>query len=141
MNGHWTASWGAITGFTGMEAEDYFQLVPDVKYQFYTVQKLTRIAKLVSARFMVKFRPVGPTQTQLIGKIAAHSTGAQLVEGTATDFVMSGPFSKTVTLKNADIVGSGFDFGGTKLGSDEVGFLSGMTFSTGAPQPLLIFSA
>jgi hypothetical protein len=124
-----------------MEAEDYFQLVPDVKYQFYTVQKLTRIAKLVSARFMVKFRPVGPTQTQLIGKIAAHSTGAQLVEGTATDFVMSGPFSKTVTLKNCEIFGAGFEFGGTRLGSGDVGMVTSLTFSGGQPGPQLIFSA
>ena len=141
INGHWAASWGAITGFTGMEAEDYFQLVPDVKYQFYTVQKSTRLAKLVSARFMIKARLVGPTQTQILGKLAAHTSGAQLVEGSATDLVMTGPGGKTVTLKNCEIFGTNFEFGGTKLGVGDTGFVTSLTFAGGVPQPQLIFSA
>lgn len=143
VNGHWSASWGAITGFTGMEAEDFFQIVPDVKYQPFTVGKVTRIFKLVNSRFMVKARLVGPTQTQIIGKIAAHTAGTQLTEGSATDLVLTHtPTSKTITLKNCEIFGSGFEFGGTKLGTGETGFVTSLTgWTAGQPGPLMIFSA
>jgi len=55
--------------------------------------------------------------------------------------VLSGPNSKTITLKNADAVGAGFEFGGTQLGTGEMGFVTTMTFTSGNPQPLLVFSA
>ncbi len=141
VNGHWTAAWGAITGFTAMEAEDYFQLVVDVKYSPLTVQKCTRHMKLDSVNYMVKFRPAGPTHTQIAGKVLAQTLGATLAEGSATDLVLTGPSSKTITLKDAEIKGAGFEFGGTRLGTGEVGFVNKMDFTTGAPTSLLEFSA
>jgi hypothetical protein len=64
------------------------------------------------------------------------------------DLALSGPNGKSITLKNADVVGAGFEFGGTRLGTGEIGFVNGMAFSGGgsgqngqAVQPLLVFSA
>jgi hypothetical protein len=54
--------------------------------------------------------------------------------------VLTGPSSKTITVKQTEIKGAGFEFGGTKLGTGEIGFVSKMNFAAGAPQPLLVFS-
>ncbi len=93
---------------------------------------------------MAKVRPYGPTHTQIdaaIGVNAGRTLGSQLANATtAADLVLSGPNSKTITLKNADVVGAGFEFGGTKLGTGEIGFVTTMQFTAGAPQPLLVFS-
>lgn len=141
VNGVWIGAWGAISGFTNIQAEDYWQLVPSIKYSPLTVQKVTRHYKLDSARFMLKCRPTGPTHTNLLAKIFARTTGQILKEASATDLVLTGPSSKTVTLKNCELKGAGFEFGGTRLGTGEIGFVTTLTFTTGAPQPSLIFSS
>ena len=147
--GAWYGAWGTSAGFGGdggaaLEAEDGFTITTAVKYSPLPVQKLVRAYKLDEVHFMVKGRLYGPTHTEITaatGINAGRVLGNYVPTANAADLVLTGPNSKTVTLKNADIVGAGFDFGGTKLGTDEVGFVSGMTFTAGAPQPLLIFSA
>ena len=137
---HWTAAWGAMTGFTGMEAEDGFQLASDVKYNFYAVQKVTRIAKLSSARFMIKARLTGPTHTQLLSYVTAHKSGAILAENTAPDLVLTGSNGKTVTLKNCEVKGAPFEFGSTKLNLGEVAFVTKLPVAASVAPPQLIFS-
>jgi len=146
--GAWYGAWGAAAGFGGdggapLEAEDGFTLTTTVKYSPLAVQKLVRAYKLDEVHFMVKGRLYGPTHTQITAATGINNgrvLGNYIPTSNAADLVLTGPNNKTVTLKNADIVGAGFDFGGTKLGTGEVGFVSGMTFVNGAPQPLLIFS-
>lgn len=150
-NGVWRGAWGTYAGFGGdagtpMQAEDFWELVTDVKYDTMSVQKVERQMKLASVGFMLKCRLVGPTHTQLLGKILAHTAGQSLG---AADLTLSGPSNRTVILQNAEVKGAGFEFGGTKLGTGEVGFVAKMGFNTntvasgtpGAPDPLLIFSA
>ena len=147
--GAWYGAWGTVAGFGGdggspLEAEDGFTITTVVKYSPLPVQKLVRAYKLDEVYFMCKGRLYGPTHTQVTaatGISAGRTLGEFIPTTNAADLILTGPNSKTVTLKNADVVGAGFDFGGTKLGTDEVGFVSGMTFTTGAPQPLLVFSA
>lgn len=143
LNGHWTGAWGAISGFTAMEVEDYWTVEIAAKYSPLTVQKRTVHMKLDSVEIMVKGRLVGPTHTQLAGKILAHTLGGVLAEGSATDLVLTGPSSKTVTLKDCEVFldNQGFEFGGTRLGTGEVAFVTKIDFTTGAPGPALIFSA
>ena len=141
IRGWWSATWGTITGFASMEAEDFWTISINAKYSFQTVQKVTRRAKLDSVQIMAKARLVGPTHTQLLGKILAHTHGELLTEGTASDLVLTGPSGKTITLKNCEVKNAGFSFGGTRLRTDEVGFITALTFSTGLPQPQLIISA
>lgn len=147
--GAWYGAWGTVAGFGGdagdpLEGEDGFIISTAVKYSPLPVQKLVRAYKLDEVYFMFKCRPYGPTHTQIttnIGINNGRTLGTFVPTSAAADLVLTGPNSKTVTLKNADIVGAGFDFGGTKLGSGEIGFVHKVTFTTGAPQPSLIFSA
>lgn len=143
VNGHWTGAWGAIGGFTALEVEDYWTVQVDAKYSRLTVQKRTVHMKLDSVEIMIKGRLVGQTHTQLAGKVLAHTLGGTLKEGSATDLVLTGPSSKTVTLKDCEVFmdNQGFEFGGTKLGTGEVAFVSNIDFTTGAPGPALIFSS
>jgi len=147
VGGRWTAAWGTLAGFGGdggspMEAEDGFQLVPEIKYSPRTVQKLTRHMVLDSVKFMIKGRLVGPSATQISGAVLAHGQGSRFGTGAnAADVLLTGPNSKTITLKQAEIKGTGFEFGGTKLGIGETGFVASMPFTAGVPQPLLVFSA
>jgi len=144
IRGRWTGAWGAITGFTGMEAEDFWTVSVAAKYSFQSVQKVTKRGKLDSVEIGVKARLVGPTHTQLLGKDLAHVSGQLLQEGSATDLVLTGPSSKTITLKNCEVVmEAGFTFGGTRLNTDEIMFCRTVSFTgAGALQnPSLIISA
>jgi hypothetical protein len=146
--GAWYGAWGMEAGFGGdggaaLEAKDGFTIHTAVKYSPLPVQKLVRAYKLDEVWFLCKGRLYGPTHTEITTATGINSNrvlGNFIPTSNAADLLLTGPNSKTVTLKNADVVGAGFDFGGTKLGTDEVGFVSGMTFSGGVPQPLLIFS-
>jgi hypothetical protein len=91
---------------------------------------------------MAKARLVGPTHTQLVAQIGTHTSGTLAGSGTnAADLVLTGPGSKTITVKQTELRGAGFEFGGTKLGTGEIGFVTQMKFNgSGVPQPLLTFS-
>lgn len=147
IRGRWFGAWGTLAGFGGdggsaMEGEDGWEIVPDIKYSPRLVQKVTRHMVLESVSFMAKARLVGPTQTQIAAAILAHTAGSRFGAGTnAAPLILTGPSGKTITLNQSEIKGTGFEFGGTKLGNGEIGFVCSMTFTTGAPQPLLVFSA
>ncbi len=150
QRGAWYGAWGTAAGFGGhsgdspMEAEEEWVIQTAVKYSPLPVQTLVRAYKLDNVSFLAKCRPFGPTQGQ-IDAAAGVNTGRVLGQQfanstTGADLVLTGPNGKTITLKNADVAGAGFEFGGTKLGNGEIGFVTTMTFNGGAPQPLLVFS-
>ena len=136
----WTLTWGAGgNGFdVATQADDEWTLETDVKYSPLKVQGLTLGMKLDSVAFMIKGRPYGPTHTNILSLILAHTQGQLLGSGNAALTQTGG--THTITLSNAAVKGCGFDFGGTQLGTDEVGFVSTMTFSGGASQALLTFT-
>jgi hypothetical protein len=141
--GAWTGAWGIVAGFGGdgggaMQAEDEWTIEFTAKYDMLKVQGRTYAAKLSSVNAMARLKPYGPTHTNIIARVGAHTQGQRL--GSA-DLVLTGPSSKTITLKNAEVKGAGFIFGGATLGTGEIGFVVEQTFTTGAPQPILIFSA
>ncbi len=138
IRGAWTGAWGAVTGFTAIEAEDEWTIENTISYSPLKVQGRTLALKLDSVSFMAKCRPYGPTHTQLLGIVGGHTHGQRL--GSA-DLVLTGPSSKTITLENAELRGAGFNFGGTQLGTGEIAFVNEMSFSAGAPTSLLTFSA
>jgi len=144
INGHWTGAWGAISNFTALDAEDGWELVVDARYSMKQSQGRTYHCTFDGVRFMVKARLTGPTHTQLLAKVTALAQGAVLTEGSAADLVLSGPSSKTLTLKNCEAVieAGGFEFGGTKLGTGEVAFVPKLVAGSGAvPAAALVFSA
>jgi hypothetical protein len=149
--GSWTGVWGTAAGFGGdsggtpIEAEEEWFISSEVKYSPLPVQKLARAYKLDSVAFMAKVRPYGPTHSQIDAAIGVNNgrlLGSQIANSTtAADLALSGPNGKTITLKSADVVGAGFEFGGTKLGTGEIGFVTTMQFAGGVAQPLMVFSA
>lgn len=146
VNGVWTGAWGTTAGWGGdggaaLQAEDFWTITSEIKYVTYTIQKCSRKMTLASVNFMAKCRLVGPTHSQLAAELLSHTLGESLAVSAGADLVLTGPSSKTITLKNAEPKGAGFEFGGTKLGTGEVGFVNSMTFTTGVPQPLMVISA
>jgi hypothetical protein len=148
----WTGAWGTFGGFGGdggsaMQAEEEWMLTSEVKYSPLKVQKQTVHLKLDSVQFMIKARLTLPTWTQieaqvLTGRPLGARWGNPGAQGVAADLLLTSAITgKTIALKNADVMSEGFEFGGTKLGTGEVGFVNQITFSAGAPQPLLVFSA
>lgn len=150
INGHWTGALGSLTGFTALDAEDGWEIMVDAKYSPLTVSKRTQHMKLDSVEIMAKARITGlntgtapqATHTEITAQVLAHTLGGVLA-GTPDDLVLTGPSSKTITLKDCEcyMEGSGFEFGGTKLGTGEVAFVTQLDFTTGATKPVLIFSA
>jgi hypothetical protein len=137
----WTAVWGS--GLTGMQAEEEWVVVPEVKYVTYKLQKLSRLVKLASVAYMVKGRIVGPSHTLIdaaIGINAGRLLGDTLGGGAAADLVLTSTSGKVITLKKSAPVGTGFEFGGTKLGTGETGFVNAMTLTAGVADPLITFS-
>jgi hypothetical protein len=147
IRGAWSGAWGTLAGWGGdggaaLQAEDFWTVQVQAKYSALKVQKVTRHMKLDSVEIMAKCRLVGPTHTQIITELATHTSGSLYGAGTnAADLILTGPGAKTITLKQVEVRGAGYEFGGTKLGTGEVGFVNKMNFVTGSPQPLLIFSA
>ncbi len=137
---HWTGAWGGVTGFDTLEAEDGWDLVADVKYQTFASQRITRVSRMTSTRFMLKGRLVGPTHTKLVGAVLAHTSGQVMQHGTVSDFTLTSG-TRTVVLHNTEIRSAPFEFGGTKLNTGEVGFVTSMQFTAGAPTALVTFSA
>ena len=140
----WTLQWGAVAGFGALtQAEDEIVIVPEVKYVPLKVQKLTRAYMLQSVKFMVKLRPVGPTQANIDNALQIQNTGLLgrrlgVSSGQATSLVLTGSISgKTITLPKVNLVTAGYEFGGSKLGNGEIGFVANMTFSAGAVQALI----
>jgi hypothetical protein len=138
IRGAWIGVWGAVAGFGAVEAEEEWTIETSVKYSPLKVQGRTVGTKVDSVGFMAKVRPFGPTQTQILAAVGAHTQGQRL--GSA-DLVLTGPSAKTITLENAEIKGAGFEFGGTTLGNGEIGFVNEMQFTAGVPGSLLTFSA
>jgi hypothetical protein len=135
----WTGAWGAVTGFTAIQAEEEWTIETTAQFSPLKVQGRTLSMQFDSIKFMAKCRPFGPTHTQIVGAVGAHLQGQRLG---AHDLVLTSSASaKTITLNNSEIKGAGFDFGGTVLGTGEIGFVQEMQFSAGAPTKLIQFSA
>lgn len=148
VRGAWTGVWGAVPGFGGapsslgetnaIQAEDEWTITVDARYSQLKVQGRTLGYKLDSVQVSARLRPFGPSHTDIVAQVGTHTQGQRL--GSA-DLVLTGPGGKTITMKNCEVRGAGFEFGGTTLGTGEVAFVQELTFNAGQPQPTLIFSA
>ena len=109
-----------------------------------TVQKVTRAMVLASARFMIKARLIGATHTSILARVLAHQVGAPLPQSTANQNLLltSANGAHTVSLYNCEIRGAPFSFGGTKLRTDEICFVTtATTTSSVSTTPSIVFSA
>ena len=133
------AAAGSLGGTAPIQAEEEWTIETAIKYSQLKVQGRTLAAKLDSCAFMARCRPFGPSHTDILAAIGQHSHGQRLGSG---DLALTGQLSgKLITLKNAEVRGAGFEFGGTTLGTGEVGFVNTMQFSGGVPGPLIVFSS
>lgn len=135
----WTGAWGSVTGFTSIQSEEEWTIDTTAQFSPLKVQGRTLSMQFDSIKFIARCRPFGPTHTQIVGAYGAHLQGQRL--GSHDLVLTSSATSRSITLKNAEIKGAGFDFGGTVLGTGEIGFVQEMQFTTGAPTALLVFSA
>ena len=150
INGHWAGVFGTAAGFGGdgglsMDAEDGWELIPSIKYSSLTMQKRTMHMKLDDSSFAVKARIQGPTHTALMALVGSYGLGAAIAGVTPTSLVLTGPGLKTITLPDCVPIfdNSGFEFGGTKMNTGEVLFVTRATpsGSPAVPPELLQFSA
>ena len=150
INEHWTGALGSLSGLTALDAEDGWDISVDAKYSPLTQQKRTFHYKLDSVEVIAKARITGlqtastqqASHTVITQQILAHTLGGVLT-GTPDSLVLTGASSgKTITINDVEcyMEGSGFEFGGTKLGTGEVAFVTQLDFSTGATKPIMIFS-
>ena len=159
-NGHWTgiygsagtpAGFGSDTGALPMDAEDGWELIPNIKYSPITIQGRTYHYKLDSVEFGIKARLQSPTHTQLIAYVDKWTQGGVMGGGTFAaptkiNLVLTGPNSKTVTLYDCVPIfeTDGFEFGGTKCNTGDVMFVTRCLPSgtpAAVPPVLLAFSA
>ena len=143
---HWTASWGNVAGFQNMEGETGIDLVPEIKYVTYSTQKISRVMKLVSVQWMAKMRIVGPSHSLMLTQTLSHTsggilTGTNVARGTPQSLLITSSSGKSITLVNCQMKSAPFVFGGTALNTDEIAWVTNVTFSGGLPQPQLIFSS
>lgn len=145
INGYWTGSWNAISG---LDAEDGWEVMVDAKYSPLTVQKRTYHMKLDSVEVHAKARLSGPAHTTLLTNTLNKSAAIlgstiQNDPTTPAPLVLTGPSGKTITLPDCTVFfeGGGFEFGGNKLGTGEVAFVSKAGITTGLPTSVLTFSA
>ena len=128
----YTASWGAVAGFTSFQAQEKWTISHEVELTAIPIQGRTRAWRLKSYRTMAKCRPLGPTWAQIASATKNQGTGAgggsQASASAATLLIGGTPgqnVSPIITIANAMIVADvGFDFGNEKLRNGEIGFIS-----------------
>ena len=118
------ATWGAVSGFTGMFAQEGFELqheleTADVKQGNMLVDK-----RIVGYRGMVVFKPEGPTTAQLVAQFPG-AIGTRLSAGGA-DLVITGS-GISGTLKSAMPFRGKFNFDLKLLRHDDFAFVTALT--------------
>lgn len=138
----YSGAWGAITGFTAIQAQDFWTVQSQLNLSPVRVQGYTRDMKIDSMSFMAKCMPVGPTAAQIETNLKAQGSGA--TEGRrqsagAADLVITGS-GVSVTLKNAALRQAGYVFGGIPLRNGELGWETTVAFSAGVPACQLVLA-
>lgn len=127
------ASWGAVTGFTSMFAEEGFELQHDLELADVKQGNIVVDKRIVGYRGMMVFKPEGPTTAQLVGKFPG-TIGSRL-STSAADLVVTGSGIST-TLKSAMPYRGKYNFDNKMIRHDEVAFVSALN----APGTRLVFA-
>lgn len=133
---HYTAAWGAVTGFTSIQTQDGWTIDFDLQLDPVIIDDIGTVdMRFRSLGVLARCMPVGPTPAQILTNLTMQDTGAARGRSmaTANDLVITGADTTTViTLKQAALRTAGFRFGATVLREGEIGFFATRPFSTGA---------
>jgi hypothetical protein len=129
-----TAAWGSVPGFTSFQAQEKWTIRHELKLEPVVIQGRTRAFKLAGYRCMAKCKPLGPTMAQIDAALYAQGAGAdggRRLSTNASNLVISGSGSMTVTLGNAALKSAGYVFGGKPLRTGEMGWVSTLGIAGG----------
>ena len=136
-NGHQEAecqaTWGAVTGFASMFAQDGFELQHELELADVHQGSLVVDKRIVGYRGMMVFKPEGPTTAQLIGQFPGV-IGSRL-SASAADLVVTGS-GISGTLKSCMPYRGKYNFDNKLLRHDEVAFVTALA----APGARLAFA-
>ena len=136
-NGHQEAecqaTWGAVTGFASMFAQDGFELQHELELADVHQGSLVVDKRIVGYRGMMVFKPEGPTTAQLIGQFPG-TIGSRL-SASAADLVVTGS-GISGTLKSCMPYRGKYNFDNKLLRHDEVAFVTALA----APGARLAFA-
>jgi hypothetical protein len=141
----WTGAFNGFPGsFASVQAEDEWTISCNAKYDELKVQEQTMATKLASVEFMAKCRPFGPLWSQIETAIMTRALGSRWgtpgAQGGQINLTLTSQSGKTITLYNVDIQGENFEFGGARLATGEVGFITQLVPGT-PPAAFIQFSA
>jgi len=118
------ATWGAASGFTGMFAQEGFELQHELETADVKQGNLLVDKRIVGYRGLVVFKPEGPTTAQLVAQFPG-AIGNRLSAG-AADLVITGS-GISGTLKSAMPFRGKFNFDLKLLRHDEFAFVTALT--------------
>ena len=144
----WSAAMSSgATGFTAFQSFTGFQITHELGINWDACRDSgQRIGALFTGyRTMAKCQPSANTMAQLNTAMLFSGTGASQGQRYDTnskmkDLVISGATSATVTVKNATIETGQINFAAEQLRQGEVGFISNIEDSSGAPVDSLVLA-
>ena len=146
----YTAVWGSIAGFTGVETKNGFTIEPSMTIQPVTTDTYGIIDyTLGSVSVTCKFQPVGSvTPDNMIAAMKIQGTGSARGMSLAsiqssTDLVISGSTTGRlkVTLKGAQLKSGGMAFGLVTERVGELEFITTRNWTNNVTGDLILFSA
>ncbi len=139
----YTGAWGAITGFTAIQAQAGWSIDWDLELSGVPVQGLDRDFRFLGLRAMAKCIPHGPSLAQIDTNLLMQGSGATEGSrgsgGTIGDLVITGS-GVSVTLKKVAMLKAGAEFGGKPLRNGEMGFVTTVDVSTGTPSAVAVLA-
>jgi hypothetical protein len=148
-------SWGAAAGeplvwapagFETVYSEDGITFTPEVELGETRVDQLG-LADMSIQRVgaMVKLKPVGPTDAEILAQLKVQGTSAERgssLSATGKQLTVKGADGITyLTIPNATLVTAGYRFGRNVLRNGEIGFVANRTFTSGASNALFTLAA
>jgi hypothetical protein len=141
----YTASYGAVAGFTSFEAEEGWTISHQLKIEPHKVQGRTKGFKLLGYNVMVSGKPIGPTGAQITAAMKNQGTGnyaGSRMSANTNSLIIAGSGSSapSIQVNNCFIKKAGFMFGLKPIRNGEIGFVSINDPTTGTLGPVIVIS-
>jgi hypothetical protein len=138
----WTAAWGTI--LASIPTQDGWTIDFPMSVGYHKAEDTGTVkGSILSVGAVAKCTPVGLSTSALTDAMLIQSTGAvrgKSARGLATDLVITGAVSGSVTLKNAKLITAGQRFGATVIRDGEIGFVAARNVTSGTGGALFAFT-